>query len=233
MKMSKVIQRAKMQGSGFRDAVIRELIFGDVVPVDGYQLQSISLSDGAYFDTGYYPVPNATDTHCLMTMLNSEEQTRGVFGARLASNENTSYATLFWNIGGNPIFGIGLLGALVSTEIYGINAKIEFHNYSRSRKAIIDENEYTWSVVMSGIRLARSYYIGSFNNNGALYSPCEMKVNDFWNISEWVDGAEVFQRKYVPWLRISDGVACLRDTLTGEFNDAVQGTVTAGEPTIP
>lgn len=203
-------------------------VFWTQPTVDGYQLQSISLSDGAYFDTGYYPIPNGTDIECGFT-INSTALTKGVLGARTSPGGSNSF-NIFYNVIGDGELRLDILGNALQRTDTLTNIPVAFEYLSQDNKCIVNGTEYVGTVTRPSSILMYSYYIGTFNSAGTPQSAADQTVNDYHNIYEWVDGVRVAKRLYVPWLRTSDNVACLRDTLTGEFIDAVTGTVTAGEP---
>ncbi len=166
-----------------------------------------------------------------MAMTGETHSTRGVFGTRAsAAVANTSY-NVFWDISSFPnMFRFDVLGMQVYSSTKEINTMFEFHNYSQDKTVVFDGETYSGTTEMTNVRATTPYLIGTFYNVGSVYTTtCPMTIGSQWDISEWVDGIEVPQRSYVPWFRTSDNVACLRDTLTGEYLDAVTGTVTAGD----
>lgn len=195
-------------------------------------LSSLTISDGAYFDTGYYPIPSATDTDCQMSVNSDATTTQCVFGARDGTPSTGLSANIFYNVSSNNMLRLDLLG---SSSLYSntmtLGALFDFKNYSQSKQVVVDGKTVTGTASMSSERISGVYCIGSMWSTSLISSnTCDMTVGAYWNISEWVDGVEVPQRSYVPVIRGSDGLVCLKNTLDGTYCEAVGGTVTAGDP---
>ncbi len=195
--------------------------------VDGYQLQSLTLSDGAYFDTEYYPVSNGTDVEFGMTITETSSL-KGAFGVRTIAGGTDSF-NAFYNVSAETYtMRLDVLGSYATFSDSVLNVPLTFEYLSQDNKCIINDVEYVDTVTKPSTRLNYSYYIGTFNNYGTPYSCATQSIDGYHNIYEWVDGVRVPQRTYVPWYRESDGVVCLKNTLDGSYSEIVTGTITAG-----
>ncbi len=193
------------------------------VEVDGYQLQSLSLSDGAYFDTGYYPIVRGTDT--ATKVIFQTPATSCFYGSRSSSGSCNVFLI-------NGSFRFDVIGG-VSGDLLEADTLYNYQYLSQERTCVVNDTSYTSSYTSTEIRIDNVYLIGHMTDNSGLvssYPATTMTIVGNWDISEWVDGVEVPQRSYVPWYRESDGVVCLKNTLDGSYCEIVTGTITGGLP---
>lgn len=202
--------------------------------VDGYQLQSIYLSDGAYFELDYHP-NQLTQTKAEINPVGTSSSLFGLFGSQGSYNCQTSYRGSTRLIRTDEIGGTAYTTIALPSDELSTYESIKASNTNTKDVYINGELSNTGSSEMSVSGISPyNYFIGTYNSYGEpTYTATEGWYGN-WQIREYNESTGENDSLFdlVPWLRTSDNVAGFYNTLTGKFLEAVTGTVTAGEPFV-